>query len=184
MRSLRYRSELVFDNPGIAPEDLPTTEHLDWQPLDPRYVSRLQVPVVLIGAGLLLGILFLGWLPLPIADAIPVIPAIIVLIAVVAAFVLWPAISVPRKRYAIRNRDIVYRAGVIRHSVTAIPLNRVQHVETSSTPLDRRFRLATLKLYTAGGAGGDLRICGLPESVAERMRMFVLERLGEEAEDD
>jgi membrane protein YdbS with pleckstrin-like domain len=90
--------------------------------------------------------------------------------------IAWPAISVPRKGYAIRSHDVLYRSGVLWRSVAAIPLTRVQHVETSHTPLDRRFRLATLKLYTAGGAGGDLKIPGMPADVAERMRVFLLEK--------
>ena len=56
--------------------------------------------------------------------------------------------------------------------------NRIQHVERSSTPLDRRFRIANLQLYTAGGSGGDLRIQGLPERTAEKLRAFILEKIG------
>ena len=99
--------------------------------------------------------------------------------AVLAALLLgWPTLSVPRKGYVVRDKDIVFRSGVIWRSVTAIPFNRIQHVETSSTPFDRRFDIATLQLFTAGGAGGDLRIDGLGRDTAEQLRVFTLEKAG------
>jgi membrane protein YdbS with pleckstrin-like domain len=62
--------------------------------------------------------------------------------------------------------------------VTAIPFNRIQHVETSSDPLDRKFDLATLQLFTAGGSGGDLKIDGLGKDVAEQLRAYILKKVG------
>ncbi len=90
----------------------------------------------------------------------------------------WPTFSVPRKGYVVRDKDIVFRSGVIWRSVTAIPFNRIQHVETSNTPLDRKFDIATLQLFTAGGSSGDLKIDGLGSDTAEQLRVFVLEKAG------
>jgi len=78
----------------------------------------------------------------------------------------------------VRDKDIVFRSGVIWRSVTAVPFNRVQHVETSSTPLDRKFDLANLQVFTAGGSGGDLRISGLGADTAEQMRVYILGKVG------
>ena len=91
---------------------------------------------------------------------------------------VWPTISVPRRGYVVRDKDIVFRSGVIFRSVTAIPYNRILHVETSNTPLDRKFDIATLQLFTAGGSGGDLRISGLGMDVAEKLRVHVLDKIG------
>ena len=68
--------------------------------------------------------------------------------------------------------------------VTAIPFNRIQHVEKDTTPLDRRYRLANLTIFTAGGAGGDLDIHGLTEDTAESIRAFILARIGAVIEQD
>ena len=78
----------------------------------------------------------------------------------------------------MRAKDIVYKSGVFWQTVTAIPFDRIQHVEKSSTPLDRRFEIATLQLFTAGGSGGDLKIHGLAADLAEQLRIFLLERVG------
>ncbi len=95
-----------------------------------------------------------------------------------------PFIAIPRMGFVVREKDIVYRSGVFWHKVTAIPFNRVQHVETSSSPLDRRFNLASLKVFTAGGAGGDLKIDGLGNERAEQLRALVLEKAGASIESD
>jgi membrane protein YdbS with pleckstrin-like domain len=68
--------------------------------------------------------------------------------------------------------------------VTAIPFNRIQHVETSSDPIDRKFDLATLQIFTAGGSGGDLKINGLEKDTAEQLRVFILQKVGASIEID
>ena len=90
----------------------------------------------------------------------------------------WPALAVPRRGYAVRDKDIVFRKGILWRSVTAIPFNRIQHVETSNTPLDRKFGVATLQLFTAGGSGGDLKVDGLGAEVAEQLRIYILGKVG------
>ena len=84
----------------------------------------------------------------------------------------WPLLSVPKRGYVVRDKDILFRKGVVWRSVTAVPFNRIQHVETSNTPLDRKFDLATLQLFTAGGSSGDLKIDGLAARVAEQLRVL------------
>lgn len=174
----------MFTNPEITGDGLPSVAQVDWQPLDRRYVIRLQIQALVTGLILLAALLAARLLGLPVAAGTPYALAWLLVGVVAASGLLWPLWSVPKKLYVIRDKDILYRSGVFWHSVTAIPFNRMQHVETSSAPLDRRFGLATLQLFTAGGAGGDLKIHGLPADVAERLRTFVLERIGDETERD
>jgi membrane protein YdbS with pleckstrin-like domain len=112
-------------------------------------------------------VLFIQTLPLWILAAVMTVSSL-----------LRPAIVVPRKGYVVRDKDIIFKSGVIWRSVTAIPFNRIQHVETSSNPLDRKFELATLQLFTAGGSGGDLKVNGLEKDTAEQLRVFILEKVG------
>ncbi|MYJ74979.1 MAG: PH domain-containing protein, partial [Gammaproteobacteria bacterium] len=51
------------------------------------------------------------------------------------------------------------------------------HAETGSGPMDRRFGLARLTVFTAGSAGGDLRIDGLGVDLAEQLRRYIVGRL-------
>ena len=166
----------MFQNPEIALDELPGTEHLDWQNLHPNYKRCLRIQrtigILIVVAAITTATMLLN-VPLLKAGlllSIVAVPALVLLV--------WPAISVPRQGYVVRDKDIVFRSGVVWQSVTAIPFNRIQHVETSSTPLDRRFKIATLKLFTAGGSSGDLKIDGLGQDVAEQLRYFVLEKVG------
>jgi membrane protein YdbS with pleckstrin-like domain len=59
-----------------------------------------------------------------------------------------------------------------------LPFNRVQHAEVSNGPLQRKYGLATLKFFTAGGSSVDLKIDGLHKERAEKMRSFIMEKSG------
>lgn len=174
----------MFLNAEIAPEDLPAADDVEWRPLDAKFVPRLRVGALLNIAMLVAGLLVLQFIRSGLALAIPVWIGWVGLALAAAAMLAWPGISVPRKGWAVREHDVVYRTGVLWRTVTAVPFNRIQHVETESTPLDRRFGLASLRLYTAGGAAGDLNIQGLSAGLAERLRVFVLERAGAAVERD
>ena len=171
----------MFQNPAIPLDELPATDDLDWEPLHASYSRKIRVFVLMLFGPIAVGIGCLAFLP-----DIPLLPFIILysqwIIALIVSLV-WPGIAVPRQGYVLRDKDILFRKGVIWRSVTAIPFNRIQHVETSSTPLDRKFGLATLQLFTAGGSSGDLKIDGLGKDVAEGLRVFILNKAGAPVED-
>ncbi|MEQ8206366.1 MAG: PH domain-containing protein [Woeseia sp.] len=166
----------MFQNPDIPLDDLPATDKVQWERLYPRYVRAIRVASAAILVVIAITIAVLGY-----ALNIPLVPVAVLYLALLIAAVItmiWPGIAVQRRGYVLRDKDILFRKGVIWHSVTAIPFNRIQHVETSSTPLERRFDLGTLQLFTAGGSGGDLKIGGLGRDVAEKLRVFVLNKAG------
>ena len=80
------------------------------------------------------------------------------------------------KGIALRERDIAYQSGLYWRKVVVLAFNRVQHVEVSSGPLQRKFGLATLKFFTAGGSSVDLKVDGLARKRAQQIRAFVLSK--------
>ena len=172
----------MFENVEIPVEELPRADALEWQPLDPAYRKRLLVDRLIT-----IGFVVVGATLAAILPGFEPIRALLLFggaTLVAAAMLVWPFVAVPRMGYAVRDKDLVYRSGVFWRSVTAVPFNRIQHVETSSSPLDRRFSLATLKLFTAGGSGGDLRIDGLHSERAEQLRALVLAKAGASIESE
>lgn len=176
----------MFENPEISHDDLPQLESVSWRAMDEKFVRRLLTQAMLTVVILSTGI---GVLQIVFSEAFADASVDIslfwlwLLIPVIAApLFVWPLLSVPRRGYAIRDKDIVYKSGIFWHTVTAIPFNRIQHVEKSSTPLDRRFSIATLQLFTAGGSGGDLKIHGLSADIAEKLRIFILDKVGTSVE--
>lgn len=177
----------MFVNPEVPPDALPSAEDLDWQPLHPRFVRRLQTGALLRVAVLAAAAAAIHFLATS-ADAGPVIralagvlPAMWTVVALLSAWALiWPMIAVPRRGYVVREKDILHRSGVLWRSVKAVPFNRVQHTKTDSGPLDRRFGLANLSVFPAGAGGHKIR--GLGADTAEELRVYVSARIEAEAE--
>ncbi|MFD8982103.1 PH domain-containing protein [Streptomyces sp. NPDC059564] len=80
-------------------------------------------------------------------------------------------------RYAERADDLLISRGVLWREQTVVPYGRMQLVEVTSGPLERRFGLASVQLHTAAAAS-DARIPGLVPAEAERLRDRLTE-LGE-----
>lgn len=76
--------------------------------------------------------------------------------------------------YALREKDITLKEGVIFRSETTMPYIRVQHSEVNQSLIQRYFKIASLHLYTAGGSGVDMTISGLDEERAERIKDFII----------
>lgn len=141
--------------------------HLDLRPLDPRVrtlwwtVGALLVvpPTILaFGVGLFLD---------PPGGAGLLAGGVALVCAVLAGVV--PAVRYRRWGYALRDRDLAIRHGVLWVTVSVIPYSRLQFVDTQQGPLDRLFGLSQLVVHTAAlGVSG--RLPGLDAQRAEELR--------------
>ncbi len=75
-----------------------------------------------------------------------------------------------RWRYMIRDREIELEHGVWIRKRTLIPLRRVQHVDAKQGPLARKYKLASIYIYTAATAH---EIPFLDEQEAETLRDYI-----------
>ena len=170
----------MFVNPEVPLDSLPRAEHVDWHALHARFARCLQVkwliaavvPLAVLGGLYALSVYRFGLSPWWTASAVALLAC-----AWIAICLTWPLVVVPRRGYAVRDKDILYKSGVWWQSVQVVPFNRVQHAVRGSGPLERRFGLASLTVYTAGIGAGDLRIAGLGEDVAERLRVYIVSKL-------
>ena len=78
---------------------------------------------------------------------------------------------------ALRDHDIAAQEGIFWRKATLLPFARIQHVETSSGPVERSRGLARLKLFTAGGMTSDLDIIGLDAGTADTLREHLAEQI-------
>jgi len=163
---------MSFTNVTLDPADLPTIEAVTYQPLSPVYPSintGITALVFVISILVFLLVAFLLNFPLWIKLTLPSI------LLVIAASMTRLALEAARvKRFAIREHDILFESGVFWRTQTIQPLNRIQHVEISSGPIDKRFGLAEIHLFSSGSGSASYIIPGLPVSVAEGLREFVL----------
>jgi membrane protein YdbS with pleckstrin-like domain len=96
--------------------------------------------------------------------------AVALLFLVFVLTVWWPSLSFDRWGYALRPEELLITSGVVFRRITAIPLSRVQHVDTRQGPIEQWFGLARLQISTASGVGSDGVIPGLDLADAERLR--------------
>lgn len=71
--------------------------------------------------------------------------------------------------YAERDDDLIVRRGVLVRRTSVVPYGRMQYVDVTAGPLDRRLGLARVTLHTAAAAS-DASIPGLPVEEATRLR--------------
>lgn len=71
--------------------------------------------------------------------------------------------------YTERDDDLLVRRGVAFRQLIVVPYGRMQFVDVTDGPLQRRFGLATVQLHTAA-AKTDARIPGLAPAEAARLR--------------
>ena len=124
---------------------------------------------LLVGAG------FAGWALLRFGDVsfffgVLLVLAVLALAGVVVGVV--PELRWRRWRYEIRPDEVDLQRGIFWISRTLVPLARIQHVDTRQGPLQRRFGLSTVVLYTAAGPN---QIPELSTPVAERARDRIAE---------
>jgi membrane protein YdbS with pleckstrin-like domain len=71
--------------------------------------------------------------------------------------------------YQEREEDLVVRRGVAFRRLSVVPYGRMQLVDVTAGPIERLFKLSTIKLHTAAAAT-DARIPGLELGEAARLR--------------
>jgi len=88
-------------------------------------------------------------------------------------------------RYEIREDSLYLERGVLTEVRTAVPLVRIQHVDSRRSALERLLGLASTVVYTAGSRGADVRIPGLipddASALRERLKRLAIEADGEDA---
>lgn len=84
-----------------------------------------------------------------------------------------------KKAYAIRSHDITYRSGWLIENLRTTPFSRVQHSNVVSGPIDRKFGLASLIIYTAGTGGADIKIPGLTAEKANDIKEWINKRVAD-----
>lgn len=152
---------------------MPEAEQHDFSPLDRRYKKVLTISAT---AYLLVLLAVCIALLTGFAEEMSlwyIIPVCLALMIVVFAVFYWVGLYFASAGYGIKNKEVYYKSGVLFRSLIAIPFSRVQHCELGSGPLDRRFGLASLTIYTAGGDGSDLTIPGLAEQDALQIKQFI-----------
>ena len=150
--------------------------------LDPRAKVLWRITGTLGALPLLAAGAFASWALLRVVEVPPLLGvapflAALGLFAVLATVV--PDLRWRRWRYEIREDEVDLQRGIVWVSRTLVPLARIQHVDTQSGPLQRRFGLATVVFFTAAGPN---QIPELSAPVAAQVRDRIAELTPEQDE--
>lgn len=169
-----------FLNDQVNIENLPRVENVSLTPIEPSYlkVLRWEWFILCVILGILVAILLYFVKPLQQVRWMGVMVGGWALIT--AAWYWLQEKSFATKAYAIREKDVIYRSGWIIQSTHTCPFNRIQHSTVTIGPLEKKFGLASLVLYTAGSNEADLRIRGLQETAAWTLKEWITQKIADE----
>lgn len=151
-----------------------------WYPL-PRRAARLAAL-----AGLPAGAMFPGipiavtWWLLDLPGGIAVAVAWLVAGALLGARIGWRRMR--RTWWRLDDSGLGLRRDLWWQRETRVPASRVQHLDVRRGPLQRRARLATLVVHTAGSRLSAVVLDGLDEADAERLRDTLARQLDQDAD--
>lgn len=153
----------------------PPTER--WTPLSDRYLTQQRLATAIGWTILGLIVCIPSWIA-HIVGGIPIIWPILAtgLSLGLLAWRFWRQTAIFQAwGFAERDADLYIRSGVWTRRFTVIPYGRMQAVEVTSGPLERAFRVASVKLVTAS-AESDAVIPGLDPQDAALLRDRLTER--------
>lgn len=165
----------TFSNNTVSPSSLPQIIDVEMQPLHTR-----QRTIDYIYAALFWGVIIIAAtiVFVLVSEPLWVLSLVVVLITFLSAFSFWHVGAYFRTiRWALREHDLLFEKGFFWKSKIAVPFNRIQHAEVHQNPIQRRYDLASLKIYTAGGASSDVTIYGIKEPLANDIKSFILNRV-------
>lgn len=149
-----------------------------------KKINELYLKVIFINF-LLVFLLFLGGLivlhQLIFQDEVNafIIPIYISFLVLFGLILLYLVASFRKRKYALREKDISYKSGLLAKKLTTVPFSRIQHVETDEKPVSRIFGLSSLSVYTAGDSSDDLVIKGITKETALQIKEFITTKINE-----
>lgn len=149
------------------------------QPVDPRAISVWRWSA-LIGAVLPLAAagvftVFTRLTGAPIAGlATALYPLLLLALGLHVGW--YPAARFRHLRYRVDDVGLEIESGILWRKRTSLPRVRIQHTDISQGPIERRYGVATLRLYTAGSRFTLIELPGLEHSAAVALRDRLLER--------
>jgi membrane protein YdbS with pleckstrin-like domain len=102
--------------------------------------------------------------------------------AAAALLLIAGAIWMPRRRYRswgyrLDEEELHIRSGLWVRSHTIVPFGRVQHIDVTQGPLERRFGVGMLILHTAGTRNSAVALPGLAFEEAGRIRDIIRSKI-------
>lgn len=167
-------------NQQIAANDLPSIESVDLMPISRAYLNIMFLNAILFFSLPFVFLFSFFFFLEPDSDSLYFWLFLSLLVLAFILYCIVAYLGFSKRRYALREHDVIYSSGLLFYKLTTVPFVRIQHIEISKSFIARKFNLATLHIYTAGEAGTDLVIKGLPNDTAEKLNAFLSSKINEQ----
>lgn len=172
--------EQNFQNPQIFDLEIPDFSYLKLEAVSPKYLKVILLNLALFSI-FLIGAVSVAFYFFYFNLTSLQIWAIIVGVFLLIIFLfLNSIIGFKLRKYAIREKDIVYQHGWFKRTLIIVPFKRIQHIKVEQGWFSKMLNLKSVTVYTAGINGGDISINGLPEDIAEGINNLIRKSISEE----
>lgn len=168
---------MSFSNLPIPEEGLPQVQSVPLKHIHPDYLKTLRMTWLITFTILLAGVITLYVLVNELQNGFAIAIGMVAYLLVTCFTVIAGTRSFKRKKYAVREKDILYSTGWLFQSLHMVPFNRLQHCAVNMGPIEREFGLASVSLYTAASEGKDITIHGLKQEEAEQIRNLIIQQI-------
>ncbi len=170
----------MFTNAQIEVESIPKLDAVVLKPISKRYLNIILINKILLFGAIYIALFFCRIFANDVLFTQYFWHLFLGLSAFLILNLIVSILAFYKRKYALREKDVIYSKGLLFHRLTVVPISRIQHIEESRSWLARQFQLASLKIFTAGESGSDLSIKGLTEMEATRINDFLSSKVDAE----
>lgn len=163
--------EESFQNDVVL--DLPNITKIEFKRIDKSYLKVITINFLFAFIPFFIGLLVLHQFAFSEKVNAYIVYIYIVFFVFFGCIFGFLMLSFPLRKYALREKDISYKRGLLVKKMTTVPFSRIQHVEIDEKPISRLFGLASLSVYTAGDSSDDLEIKGIQKETALQIKEFI-----------
>ena len=166
-----------FENQLFTHSQLPVPDDIQFEGLADNYRTSVMANIVLV-ISIIIAVLTIArfqpfmMLPEPLIEVYYI--GVAAILGLGALIMIYQYFAIPKKGFCLRTHDLHFTSGLIFRKVISQPVLRIQHVELKRGPIERLFDLATLQVFSAGGATHTFEIPGMTEQSANSIRQFIL----------
>ncbi len=163
-------------NNQLSLKDITPVDALHFEPISPRYRS-VQIALTALGYIILAA---LALLLLLIDNPLWCIITEGVIIVAMAVNIAIARKAWKFKGYALRDKDISYRTGLIFPKVTTIPYEKLQQVSVKQNPISKLFGLYGVEVMNGAQTLASISIPGLSKERANQIENIIIEKMKDE----
>ncbi len=162
-----------FQNSQILDLEIPDFNDLKLMAVSPKYLRIILLNISIFSISLIAAVSLAFYFFHNNLSVLQISTAVIAVFLVISFLFLSAFLGFKFRKYAIRERDVVYQYGWLKRSLIIVPFIRIQHIKVEQGWFSKILQLKSITIYTAGVSGGDVTVNGLPESIAEGINHII-----------